>query len=65
MSAFQEFQGTIEQLIDDEVERHQREIKLEADAAWQELLGKIAFDNRSIGQQRRFENQRKFTGATK
>ena len=65
MSKYQEFYGTLEQSIDDSAERHLREIKRMTDNALQSLFGKIAWDNRSIGQKRRFENQKKFLGERK
>lgn len=62
MSKIDEFYGTLEQSIDDSAERHLREIKRMTDNAMQQLFGKIAWESRSIGQKRRFENQRKFNG---
>ena len=61
MSKFTEINGTLDLKIIDSVDRAHREIRQMTDRAMQELYGKIAWENRSIGQKRRFENQRKFT----
>ena len=65
MSKFTEINGTLDLKIIDSVDRAHREIRQMTDNAMQQIFGKIAWDNRSIGQKRRFENQKKFLGEIK